>query len=155
MLSIRWSTTAQLSNRHSSCRAVSSSIRVTGGEKREDTARPRASQRFSMGLRSGEYACHDIRSIPSLSSKHDIAPVQLPCSRHHFNRAPLDWTDRGTQTRSTWAYIPFICNLRRTVAADIALPMDAVTMDATRVEVALQFRLVTTRADPRVSATHV
>ncbi|GFX51669.1 uncharacterized protein TNCV_5013721 [Trichonephila clavipes] len=69
--------------------------------------------------------------------------VQLPCSRHHFNRAPLDWTDRGTQTRGTRAYSPFICNLRRTVAADIALPMDAVITDVTRVEVALRFRLAT------------
>ncbi|GFU62152.1 hypothetical protein TNCV_2473871 [Trichonephila clavipes] len=50
----RWSTTSELSNRHYSCRAVSSSLRVARGGKREDTARPRASQRFSMGLRSGE-----------------------------------------------------------------------------------------------------
>ncbi|PRD32141.1 UNVERIFIED_CONTAM: hypothetical protein NCL1_21386 [Trichonephila clavipes] len=64
---IRWSTTAELSNRHSSCRAVSSSIRVAGGGKREDTARPRASQRFSIGLGWGEYAGHAIRAIPSLS----------------------------------------------------------------------------------------
>ncbi|GFX38594.1 uncharacterized protein TNCV_3475861 [Trichonephila clavipes] len=63
----RWSTTVELSNRHSSCEAVSSSIRVAGGGKRKDTARPRASQRFSMGLRSGEYASHAIRAIPSLS----------------------------------------------------------------------------------------
>ncbi|GFT06346.1 uncharacterized protein TNCV_1145381 [Trichonephila clavipes] len=69
--------------------------------------------------------------------------VQLSCSQHHFNRAPLDWTDRGTQTRGTQAYSPFICNLRRTVAADIALPMDAVTPDVTRVEVTLRFRLAT------------
>ncbi|GFW00604.1 uncharacterized protein TNCV_2283501 [Trichonephila clavipes] len=69
--------------------------------------------------------------------------VQLPCSRHHFNRAPLDWTNRGTQTQGTRAYSPFICNLRRTVAADIALPMGAVTMDVTRVKVALRFRLAT------------
>ncbi|GFV21677.1 uncharacterized protein TNCV_1834551 [Trichonephila clavipes] len=64
---VQWSTTAELSNRHSSCRAVSNSIRVAGGGKREDTARPRASQRFSMGLRSGEYAGYAIRVIPSLS----------------------------------------------------------------------------------------
>ncbi|GFU90175.1 uncharacterized protein TNCV_3873791 [Trichonephila clavipes] len=69
--------------------------------------------------------------------------VQLPCSRHHFNRAPLDWTDRGTQTRGTRAYSPFICNLRLTVTADIALPMDAVTLDVLRVEVSLRFRLAT------------
>ncbi|GFU00802.1 uncharacterized protein TNCV_4819471 [Trichonephila clavipes] len=67
MLSIRWSTTAELSNHHSSCRAVSNSIRVAGGGKRENTARPKASQRFSIGLRSGEYAGHAIRAIPSLS----------------------------------------------------------------------------------------
>ncbi|GFT89348.1 uncharacterized protein TNCV_4386411 [Trichonephila clavipes] len=67
MLSIRWSTTAELSNRHSSCRAVSSSIRVARGGKREGTARPRVSQRFSMGLRSGEYTGYAIRAIPSLS----------------------------------------------------------------------------------------
>ncbi|GFY04556.1 uncharacterized protein TNCV_4416411 [Trichonephila clavipes] len=96
------------------------------------------------GLRSGEYAGHAIRATPSLFSKHDIAQsdtVQLPCSGHHFNRAPYDWTDRGIQTRGTRAYSPFICNLRRTVAADIALPMDAVTIDVTRVEEALRFRL--------------
>ncbi|GFW93506.1 uncharacterized protein TNCV_47091 [Trichonephila clavipes] len=46
--------------------------------------------------------------------------VQLPCSRHHFSRVHLDWTDRGTQTRGTRAYSSFICNLRCTVAADIA-----------------------------------
>ncbi|GFT97544.1 uncharacterized protein TNCV_387071 [Trichonephila clavipes] len=69
--------------------------------------------------------------------------VQLPCSRHHFNRAPLYGTDRETQTRGTQAYSPFICNIWRTVAADIALPMDAVTIDVTRVEVALRFRLAT------------
>ncbi|GFS91968.1 uncharacterized protein TNCV_1931391 [Trichonephila clavipes] len=69
--------------------------------------------------------------------------VQLPCSLHHLNHAPLHWTDRGTQTRGTQAYSPFICNLRRTVAADISLPMDAVTIDFTRVEVALLFRLAT------------
>ncbi|GFT07487.1 hypothetical protein TNCV_3789451 [Trichonephila clavipes] len=45
---------------------------------------------------------------------------------------PLDWTDRGTQTSRYRAYSPFICNLR-TVAADIALPMNAVTIDVTRV----------------------
>ncbi|GFS61538.1 uncharacterized protein TNCV_4312351 [Trichonephila clavipes] len=69
--------------------------------------------------------------------------VQLPCSRHHLNLAPLDWTDRGTQTRGTRAYSPFICNLRRAVATDIALPMDAVTIDVIRVEVALRFHLAT------------
>ncbi|GFX14801.1 uncharacterized protein TNCV_1485441 [Trichonephila clavipes] len=69
--------------------------------------------------------------------------VQLPGFQRHFNSAPLDWTDRGTQTRGTRAYSPFICNLRRTVAADIALPMDAVSIDVTRVEVALRFRLAT------------
>ncbi|GFU42937.1 uncharacterized protein TNCV_3140941 [Trichonephila clavipes] len=69
MLSIRWSSTEELSNRHSFCRAVSSSIRVAGGGKREDTTRPRASQRFSMVLRSGNYAGHVIRAIPSLSRK--------------------------------------------------------------------------------------
>ncbi|GFS91969.1 uncharacterized protein TNCV_1931401 [Trichonephila clavipes] len=66
MLSIG-STTAELSDPHSSCRSVSSSIRVAGGGKHEDTSRLRASQRFSMGLRSGDYAGHSIRTIPSLS----------------------------------------------------------------------------------------
>ncbi|GFV21657.1 uncharacterized protein TNCV_2416731 [Trichonephila clavipes] len=69
--------------------------------------------------------------------------VQLPSSRHHFNRAPLDWTDRETQTRGFRAYSSFICNLWRTVAADITLPMDTITIDVTRVEVALRFRLAT------------
>ncbi|GFY18560.1 uncharacterized protein TNCV_2397851 [Trichonephila clavipes] len=69
--------------------------------------------------------------------------VQLPCSRYRFNRAPLDWTDRETQTQGTRAYSPFICNLLRTVAADIALPMNTVTIDVTHVEVALRFHLAT------------
>ncbi|GFW09068.1 uncharacterized protein TNCV_3081601 [Trichonephila clavipes] len=51
--------------------------------------------------------------------------------------------DRGTQTRGTRAYSPFICNFRCAVAADIALPMDAVTIHVPRVEVALRFRLAT------------
>ena len=67
MLLIRWSTTAELSNRHSSCRAVFSSIRVTGGGKRKDTAQPRAFQKFSVGLKSGEYFGYPIRAVPSLS----------------------------------------------------------------------------------------
>ncbi|GFU66350.1 hypothetical protein TNCV_2550991 [Trichonephila clavipes] len=62
------STIAELSNHHSSCRVVSSSRRVAGGRKRGDTARPRAFQRFSMGLRSSEYAGHAIRAMPSLSA---------------------------------------------------------------------------------------
>ncbi|GFW82487.1 uncharacterized protein TNCV_1793801 [Trichonephila clavipes] len=69
--------------------------------------------------------------------------VQLACSRHHFNRAPLYWTDRGRPTRGTRAYSPLICNLPGTVAADIALPMDAVTIDVTHVELALRLRLDT------------
>ncbi|GFU81669.1 uncharacterized protein TNCV_2806811 [Trichonephila clavipes] len=60
--------------------------------------------------------------------------VQLPCSQHHVFHAPLDWTDRGTQTRSTRAYSPLLCNIQRAVAADMALPMDAVTIDFTRME---------------------
>ena len=67
MLSIRWSTTAESSNRHSSCREIFSSIRAGGG-KCEDTARPRVSQRFLMGLKSGEYPSRAIQAIPSLSS---------------------------------------------------------------------------------------
>ena len=59
----------------------------------------------------------------------------------HFNYAPLDWPTRKTQTRGTPAYSPLIRNLRHTVAADIALPMDAVTIDVIRVEIALRFRL--------------
>ena len=67
--------------------------------------------------------------------------IQLTCSRHHFNHAPLDWMDRKTQTRVTRGYSPLIFNLRRTVAADIALPINAVTIDVTLEEVALRFRL--------------
>ena len=67
--------------------------------------------------------------------------VPMTCSRHDFNRALLDWTDRKTQTPDARAYSPLICNLLRTVAADIALPMDAITTDVTCVEVALRFRL--------------
>ncbi|GFU72359.1 uncharacterized protein TNCV_933101 [Trichonephila clavipes] len=68
--------------------------------------------------------------------------VRLPCSLHHFYRAPLHCTDRETQTRGFRAYSSFICNLRRTVDADIALPMNDVTIDMTRMEVALRFRLL-------------
>ena len=67
--------------------------------------------------------------------------VQLICSRHYFNRTTLNWTDRKTQTRGTRTYRSLICNLWRSVAADIALPMDAVTIYVTRVDVALRFRL--------------
>ena len=48
--------------------------------------------------------------------------------------------DRKTKTQNTLAYSLLICNLRRTVATDIALPMDAVTIDVTHVEVTLRFR---------------
>ncbi|GFX18250.1 hypothetical protein TNCV_4305511 [Trichonephila clavipes] len=119
MLSIRWSTTAELSNHHSSCRAVSSSIRVAGGGKRDDTARPRASQRFSMGLRSVKQSdCY----VPGTTL---IVPLLIGRIEEHKHEVP------GHTVHS------FMCNLRRTVAADIALPMDAVPIDFTRVEVAL------------------
>ena len=70
--------------------------------------------------------------------------LQLTCSQHRFNRAPLDWTDRKTITQGTRAYSPLICYLQRTVAADIALPMDVETIDVTRVEAALRFRFAKT-----------
>ncbi|GFW79925.1 hypothetical protein TNCV_3899261 [Trichonephila clavipes] len=50
---IEWSTTAELSNRHCSCGAVSSSIRVSGGGKHKDTAWPRASQKIFNGVKVG------------------------------------------------------------------------------------------------------
>ena len=76
MLLIRWSTISELNNRHSSGRAVFSSIRVAGGGKREDTSRPRISKKFSMRLRSDEYAGHAIRAIPSLSGQSStMAPL--------------------------------------------------------------------------------
>ena len=65
--------------------------------------------------------------------------VQLTCSWHHFNRASVDCVDEKTQTPGTWAYRPHMCNLRRTVATYIALPMNAEAIDVTRVEVALRF----------------
>ena len=75
-------------------------------------------------------------------SKYDIAPtVQLTCSQHYFNRALLDWMYRKIQTRGTRVYSLLICNLRCTVAADIVLPMNTVTIDVTRVEVTLRFCL--------------
>ena len=75
-------------------------------------------------------------------NKHNIGQVrQTKIDMHQFNRAPHDWTDRKTQYRGTRAYSPLICNLRCTVAADIAIPMDAVTIDVIRVEVALGFQL--------------
>ena len=67
--------------------------------------------------------------------------VQLACSRHHFNRALLDWTDIKTQTRVTRAYSLLICNLQRTLTAEIALKMDAATINVTLVAVALGLRM--------------
>ena len=67
--------------------------------------------------------------------------VQLTYSRHHFNCDPLHWTNRKTQIQGTWADSPLICNLWRTIAVDIALPMDTVAIDVIRVEVALRFHL--------------
>ena len=67
--------------------------------------------------------------------------AQLTCSRHHFNRALLDWADRKTKTRGTQTYSPLTCHLRRTTAGDIALPMNAVAIDVTCMEVTLRFRL--------------
>ena len=67
--------------------------------------------------------------------------IQLTCARHHVNRASLDCTDSKTQTRGTREYSPLIYNLRHTVSADIALPMDHITTDLKCVEIALQFRL--------------
>ncbi|GBN11130.1 hypothetical protein AVEN_91328-1 [Araneus ventricosus] len=69
--------------------------------------------------------------------------VQFTFWRNHFNRAPLDWTNKGTQTRGTRVYRPFMCSLRRTVVADIVLSMAAATIDVTRVEVDRRFRLAT------------
>ena len=51
----------------------------------------------------------------------------------------IGWIEK--QTRGTRAYSPLICNLRRAVATDITLPMDAVSIDVPHVEVALQFCL--------------
>ncbi|GFW73444.1 uncharacterized protein TNCV_2801081 [Trichonephila clavipes] len=68
---------------------------------------------------------------------HQSDTVQLPCSRDQFNRAPIDWKDRETRSLGTRAYDPFILNFRRRLAADIALPMKTVTIEGTRVEVAL------------------
>ncbi|GFU97152.1 hypothetical protein TNCV_4826561 [Trichonephila clavipes] len=62
-----------------------------------------------------------VEALHSLT--HAPAQTQSNCNVHGttFNRAaPLDWTDRGIQTRGTQAYIPFICNLRCTVVTDIA-----------------------------------
>ncbi|GFX56991.1 putative DD41D transposase [Trichonephila clavipes] len=54
------------------------------------------------------------------------------CWRHNFNRASLDITDKGTQSRCTRAYRPLKCSLRRTVVADIVLPKAAATIDVTK-----------------------
>ncbi|GBN67817.1 hypothetical protein AVEN_36461-1 [Araneus ventricosus] len=70
--------------------------------------------------------------------------AQFTCWRHHFNRAPLDWTDKGAQTRGTRAYRPFMFSLRRKVVANIILPIAVATIDITYVEVDRRFRLVTT-----------
>ncbi|GFU03793.1 hypothetical protein TNCV_1473851 [Trichonephila clavipes] len=51
------------------------------------------------------YACHLSPEKNLDSSVNMTLPqsdtVKLPCSWHHVNRVPLDWTDRGTQTRCT------------------------------------------------------
>lgn len=69
MLSKNWPTNVlDSSNRPSSCRAVCSCMSVSAGGKCLHTACSiRTSQRFSIGLRSGEYAGHSMRAIPSLS----------------------------------------------------------------------------------------
>ncbi|GFU62675.1 uncharacterized protein TNCV_3442771 [Trichonephila clavipes] len=57
--------------------------------------------------------------------------------------------DRGTQTPGTRAYSPFMCNLQRTEASDIALRCNhrererERERDVTHLEVALRFRLAT------------
>lgn len=65
--------------------------------------------------------------------------VQLICFWYHFNHAPLNWTDRGIQTRGTQAYSPFPCSLQCTVGTDIVLLTDATIIDVT-----LWFHLATT-----------
>ena len=65
----------------------------------------------------------------------------MTCSRHHFNLPRLDWTDRKTQFGGTRAYSPLICNLRRTAAVNIALSLDAVSIDVIPGEAALRVRL--------------
>ncbi|GFV25886.1 hypothetical protein TNCV_3868531 [Trichonephila clavipes] len=47
---------------------------------------------------------------------------------------PLDWTDKGTQTRGPQVYRPFKCSFQRTVVAGIILKMAAATIDVTLVE---------------------
>ncbi|GFW93910.1 uncharacterized protein TNCV_4221881 [Trichonephila clavipes] len=63
--------------------------------------------------------------------------VQIIYWRHHLNHAPLDWTGKEKQTRGTRAYSPFKCSFRRTVAADIVLPMAVATINITCVDVDL------------------
>ena len=85
-----------------------------------------------------------LNSKSLLISKHDC-PSQMKTKWHvpgtTLNVPSLNWTDRRTQTRGIQEYNPLICNLRRTVAGYITLPMDAVTIDITSVEVSLRFRL--------------
>ena len=69
--------------------------------------------------------------------------VQFTCCRHLFNPAPLDWTDKRTQTCSSRVYRPFMCSLRRTVVVYIVLPLAAATVDVKRVEFDLRFCLAT------------
>lgn len=60
--------------------------------------------------------------------------LQVICFRHHFNRALLNLTNRGTQTRGIRAYSLFMCTFRRTMIASIVLLMGAATIDNTCVE---------------------
>ena len=96
-----------------------------------------------------------------IEAGQSITDVALFFGVHHFLISRLWKQFQTTQTvvqRSTAgcprvttptedryiAYSSLICSRRRTVAADIALPMDAETIDVTRVEVTLRFRLATT-----------
>ncbi|GFX37733.1 hypothetical protein TNCV_3115841 [Trichonephila clavipes] len=88
--------------------AVSSSIRVAGVGKREDKTRPRASQRFSIGLRSGEYAGHAIRAIPSLSRQSlTMSSSMLTCCCRPLKQkvgpaAPAYYLTMGSRTSSRY-----------------------------------------------------
>ncbi|GFW05529.1 uncharacterized protein TNCV_437101 [Trichonephila clavipes] len=88
---------------HSSRRALFSSWRICGGGWRPATRLPTASQTFSIGFMSGEYAGHSLRTIPSSKRKsstrsEDLIPISTSSQRSISNDVELFATVNGDAT---------------------------------------------------------
>ena len=91
----------------------------------------------SSGLRANLVSCVSI-TLPQSDT------VRFTCSLHHFNLAPLVWTDKRTQTCCSREYRPFMFSLRRTEVVDIVYLLAAATIHIKHVEVNFWFHLATT-----------